>query len=69
MNVFDKTMDTCVQRFIRIECPGVEDEDIDWEEMSNGVKISNWAATGALGLAPRGLDCYILCTPNRHRRH
>ena len=33
-------MDTCVQRFIRIECPGVVEDDIDWEEMPNGVKIS-----------------------------
>ena len=51
MNVFDKTMDTCVQRFIRIECPGVVEDDIDWEEMPNGVKISPLEALSCVCIA------------------
>lgn len=39
VNVVDKFIDTSVQRCILIECPGVASEDIDWEELPNGVKI------------------------------
>ena len=38
MNVFDKAIETGVQRFIRIECPGVVEEEIEWQELPNGVK-------------------------------
>lgn len=38
VNVFDKVIDTGVQRFIRIECPGVVEEEIEWQELANGVK-------------------------------
>ena len=38
VNVFDKPNDSGVQRSIRIECPGVVDDDIEWEELPNGVK-------------------------------
>ncbi|CAK8997884.1 unnamed protein product, partial [Durusdinium trenchii] len=40
VNVFDKSISTGIQRFIRIECPGVVDDDIEWEELPNGVKIT-----------------------------
>ena len=40
MNVFDKAIDNGVQRFIRIECPGVVEDEIEWEELPNGVKAS-----------------------------
>lgn len=39
MNVFDKAIDTGVQRFIRIECPGIVEEEIEWQELPNGVKV------------------------------
>ena len=38
VNVFDKAIETGVQRFIRIECPGIVEEEIEWQELPNGVK-------------------------------
>lgn len=40
VNVFDKAIDTGVQRFIRIECPGIVEEEIEWQELPNGVKVT-----------------------------
>eukprot|EP00435_Cladocopium_sp_Y103_P050101 s2994_g15.t1 len=40
VNVFDKAIDNGVQRFIRIECPGVVEDEIEWEELPNGVKVT-----------------------------
>ena len=42
MNVFDKAIDTGVQRFIRIECPGIVEEEIEWQELPNGVKAGRF---------------------------
>ena len=40
VNVFDRAINTGVKRFIRVECPGVVEDDVEWEELPNGVKIS-----------------------------
>eukprot|EP00435_Cladocopium_sp_Y103_P036355 s1312_g9.t1 len=40
VNVYDRRLQDGIERVIRIECPGVQQEDIDWEELANGVKIS-----------------------------
>jgi HSP20 family molecular chaperone IbpA len=40
VNVYDRARDTGVARLIRIECPGVTNKDLGWEELPNGVKIS-----------------------------
>ena len=41
VNVYDRTTTTHgTSRYIRIECPGVTEEDVEWEELPNGVKIS-----------------------------
>ncbi|CAK9048090.1 unnamed protein product [Durusdinium trenchii] len=40
VNVFDKSISAGIQRYIRVECPGVVDDDIQWEELPNGVKIT-----------------------------
>lgn len=40
VHVFDKAIDTGVQRFIRIECPGIVEEEIEWQELPNGVKVT-----------------------------
>ncbi|OLP96594.1 hypothetical protein AK812_SmicGene21149 [Symbiodinium microadriaticum] len=39
-NVFDQRVEDGTERLIQIECPGVSEEDIDWEELSNGVKVT-----------------------------
>lgn len=31
VNVYDRTASDGIERVIRIECPGVQQEDIDWE--------------------------------------
>lgn len=43
VNVVDKVMEKHVHRFIHIECPGVVEDDIELEDMPNGVKISHVA--------------------------
>ena len=40
VNVYDRTTTHGTSRIIRIECPGVTEEDVEWEELPNGVKIS-----------------------------
>ena len=40
VNVYDRVDDRGTMRLIRIECPGVTEDDLDWEELPNGVKIS-----------------------------
>eukprot|EP00435_Cladocopium_sp_Y103_P026848 s1653_g6.t1 len=40
VNVFDKLIGTGVLRFIRIECPGIVEEEIEWQELPNGVKVT-----------------------------
>ena len=40
VNVYDRTAAHGTSRIIRIECPGVTEEDVEWEELPNGVKIS-----------------------------
>ncbi|CAJ1368889.1 unnamed protein product [Effrenium voratum] len=39
VNMFDKTTELGVERYIRVECPDVDEADIEWEELSNGVRI------------------------------
>lgn len=39
-NVFDQRVEDGTERLIQIECPGVSEEDIEWEELSNGVKVT-----------------------------
>jgi len=39
VNVFDKTTELGVERYLRVECPDVDEADIEWEELSNGVRI------------------------------
>ncbi|CAE7808936.1 unnamed protein product, partial [Symbiodinium necroappetens] len=38
-NVFDRKMDSDKMHYIRIECPGVTDDDLDFQLLANGVKI------------------------------
>ena len=59
MNVFDKLVDTGVKRFIRIECPAVVDEDIEWQELPNGVKARSelLLAFQLTGVSNRVLSC------------
>ena len=40
VNVYDRVDERGATRLIRIECPGVTEDDLDWEELPNGVKIS-----------------------------
>ena len=40
VNVYDRVDDRGTMRLIRIECPGVTEDDLDWEELPNGMKIS-----------------------------
>ncbi|CAE7382271.1 unnamed protein product [Symbiodinium natans] len=40
VNVFDQRVEDGTERHITIECPGVSEEDIEWEELSNGVKVT-----------------------------
>ena len=40
VNVFDRATEGGTLRQIRIECPGVTEDDVEWEELPNGVKIS-----------------------------
>ena len=40
VNVYDETTENGAFRIIRIECPGVTKDDLDWEELPNGVKVS-----------------------------
>ena len=32
VNMFDKTTELGVERYIRVECPDVDEADIEWEE-------------------------------------
>ena len=44
MNVFDKELEngTGMRRFVRIECPGVDEDDIDFsDDVPNGVKAGS----------------------------
>ncbi|CAE7301607.1 unnamed protein product [Symbiodinium sp. CCMP2592] len=38
-NVFDRKMDSDKMRYIRVECPGVSEDDVDFHLLTNGVKI------------------------------
>ena len=51
MNVYDQPVDVGVKRMIHIDCPGVMEDDVTWEEMPNGVKISDSVPCGH-GLRP-----------------
>jgi len=40
VNVYDKRCETEIARFIQVECPGITEDDIEWEELPNGIKIT-----------------------------
>jgi hypothetical protein len=40
VNVFDRVIDNQVHRTIQVECPRVTDDQIEWEEIPNGVKVT-----------------------------
>jgi len=40
VNVYDKRGETIIKRIIEVECPKVAEDDVDWEELANGVKIT-----------------------------
>jgi HSP20 family molecular chaperone IbpA len=40
VNVFDQKIDNKDHRVIQIECPRVTEEDIQWEDIPNGVKVN-----------------------------
>ena len=40
VNVYDTTEDNAILRTVEIECPGVEEEDIEWEERDNGILVT-----------------------------
>jgi len=57
VNVFDKENGNGMHRFIRIECPGVVEEEITWfDDVPNGVK-AGFASSGD-GLVVGSVDCY-----------
>ena len=55
-------MEKHVHRFIHIECPGVVEDDIELEDMPNGVKISHLAAQSSF-VVPNGVPFLgaVLC--------
>jgi len=40
VNVYDRRGEQYIKRYIEIECPKVIQDDIDWEELANGIKIT-----------------------------
>ena len=58
VNVFDKENGNGMHRFIRIECPGVVEEEITcFDDVPNGVK-AGYASSMAEGCVVRCVDCY-----------
>lgn len=46
VNVYDRTAADGIERVIRIECPGVQQEDIDWEAGTVGYCGVLWGYPG-----------------------
>jgi len=40
VNVYDRRGEKSIKRIIEVECPKVAEDDVDWEELANGVKIT-----------------------------
>ena len=42
VNVYDRTLQDGIERVIRIECPGVQQEDIKWKASTLGTPAKHW---------------------------